>query len=74
MTTNDVNVEERPGPTVIRVVAEDAPDVITYGPWLAHISLRGDCACGDGTIWRTEVDGRHIAAWLNAHADCKKVN
>ena len=58
------------GPTILRVVAEPAPDIITWGPWLEHISLRGNCVCGDGMIWRTEVDGRHIAAWLNAHANC----
>lgn len=67
---SDVDTEQA-GPTVIRVVAEDAPDVITWGPWLEHIALRGDCVCGEAWIWRTEIDGRHITDRVGKHANCQ---
>lgn len=62
------------GPTVLRIVAGPAPDIVTWGPWLEHISLRGDCVCGGAWIWRAEVDGRHVAEWLAKHADCAVVD
>lgn len=61
---------QEPGPTKVRIVTGSAPDVVTGPGWLEHMSLRGDCVCGDGCVWRAETDGVHIARWLKQHENC----
>ena len=60
------------GPTVLRIVAGPAPDIVSGPGWLEHVALRGDCVCGDGVYFRAEEDGAVVAGWLNQHANCER--